>query len=109
MATISLTSAPTSTSVLNNYYSFADKQQENHLGWFLISIVLHATLFVPLTFVIVYSLGGYVIPCLAASMIIFFANIVVNMSGMSTRVTIFTFGLSLFIHAAILLTTIAGI
>lgn len=108
MATITLTSAP-STSLLNSYYNFADKQKENHLGWFLISIALHAAFFVPLTFVTVYSLGGHVIPCLAASMLIFFANVVVNMSGMSTRVTILTFGLSLLIHATILIITIAGI
>jgi len=56
-----------------------------------------------------YSLGGHVLPCLATSMVIFFANIVANMSGMTTRFTIFIFGLSLFIHLAILLITVAGI
>ncbi|RZK83038.1 MAG: hypothetical protein EOO92_00695 [Pedobacter sp.] len=108
MATLTLTTAPTG-SLLSSYYSFADQQKKNHLGWFLISILLHSTLFVPLTFVIVYSLGGHVLPCLATSMIIFFANIVVNMSGMSTRVTIFTFALSILVHAVILGITIAGI
>jgi len=108
MATLTATTAP-SVSLWSKYLTFADGQKENHLGWFLVSIILHATALVPLTFVIVYSLGGYVLPCLAVSMTIFFANIVANMSGASTRVTIFVFGLSLLIHAAILIMTIAGI
>ena len=108
MATLTLTTAP-SISLVNRYFQFADGQQKNHLGWFLVSILLHATLLVPLTFVAVYYLGGYVVPCLAVSMSIFFANIVSNMSGMTTRTTIFIFGLSLLIHVSILLITIAGI
>lgn len=108
MATLTVTTAPT-VSLYTRYLNFADTQKENHLGWFLVSIILHATILVPLTFVVVYSLGGHVLPCLATSMVIFFANIVANMSGMTTRFTIFIFGLSLFIHLAILLITVAGI
>ena len=106
MATLTLNTAP-STNLWSKYLIFADSQKPNHLGWFLVSIVLHATILVPLTFVLVYSLGGYVIPCLAASMLIFFANIVANMSSASTRVTIGLFYLSLLIHAVILLITVA--
>ena len=109
MATLAITNHSTSTSLWTKYLNFADNQKPNHLGWFLVSIILHATILVPLTFVLVYSLGGYVIPCLAVSMIIFFVNIVANMSSASTRVTIFVFGLSLLIHALILIITVAGI
>lgn len=109
MATLTLTDHRESSSLWTKYLNFADSQKPNHLGWFLVSIILHATILVPLTFVIVYSLGGYVIPCLAASMLIFFANIVANMSSASTRVTIGVFGLSLLIHAIILIVTVAGI
>lgn len=108
MATLTLNTAP-SISLWSKYLNFADSQKPNHLGWFLVSIVLHATILVPLTFVLVYSLDGYVIPCLAVSMLIFFANIVANMSSASTRVTIGVFYLSLLIHAAILLITFAGL
>ncbi|QNK61901.1 hypothetical protein H7F33_15245 [Pedobacter sp. PAMC26386] len=108
MATLTLNTAP-STSLWSKYLNFADTQQPNHLGWFLVSIVLHATLLVPLTFVLVYSLDGYVLPCLAISMLVFFANIVANMSSASTRVTIGLFYFSLLIHAMILLVTVAGI
>jgi hypothetical protein len=108
MATLTLTTAP-SISLWTKYLNFADGQKENRLAWFLVSIILHATVLVPLTFMLVYSLGGYVIPCLAASMVIFFANIVANMGGASTRATIFLFGFSLLIHATILVITIAGI
>ncbi|WP_256003924.1 MULTISPECIES: hypothetical protein [Pedobacter] len=108
MATLALTTAP-SVSLIHRYNQFADGQQKYHLGWFLVSILVHATILVPLTFVAVYALGGHVLPCLAASMVIFFVNIVCNMSGMKTRTTIFVFGLSLLIHASILLITLAGV
>lgn len=107
MATLTLNTAP-SISLWSKYLNFADTQQPNHLGWFLVSIVLHATILVPLTFVLVYSLDGYVIPCLAVSMLVFFANIVANMSSAGTRITIGLFYVSLLIHALILLITVAG-
>jgi len=112
MATLTLSKASASTqstSLWTKYLTFADGQTENRLGWFLVSIILHSTILVPLTFMIVYSLGGHVVPCLAASMVLFFSNIVANMSGANTRVTIFLFGLSLFIHSLILIITVAGI
>lgn len=109
MATLTVTNQSEPISLWTKYLNFADSQKPNHLGWFLVSIILHATILVPLTFVMVYSLGGHVVPCLAASMVVFFVNIVANMSSASTRVTIFVFGLSLFIHALILIITVAGI
>ncbi|SDZ95154.1 hypothetical protein [Pedobacter hartonius] len=108
MATLVLTNHPT-ISLWTKYITFADGQKENRLAWFLVSLILHATVLVPLTFILVYSLGGYVIPCLATSMVIFFANIVANMSGANTRSTIFLFGLSLLVHCLILIITVAGI
>jgi len=112
MATLSLSKASSgnaSVSLWTKYLTFADGQTENRLGWFLVSIILHSTILVPLTFIVVYSLGGYVVPFLAISMVLFFSNIVANMSGANTRVTIFLFGLSLFIHSMILIITVAGI
>lgn len=108
MATIAITTQPT-TSLWSKYITFADGQKVNRLAWFLVSLILHATVLVPLTFILVYSLEGHVIPCLAVSMIIFFANIVANMSGANTRSTIFLFGLSLLVHSVILIMTVAGI
>jgi len=108
MATIALTTQP-APSLWTKFITFADGQQKNRLAWFLVSLILHATMLVPVTFILVYSLDGYVIPSLAVSMIIFFANIVANMSGANTRSTIFLFGLSLVVHSAILIITILGI
>ncbi|KIO76384.1 hypothetical protein TH53_15680 [Pedobacter lusitanus] len=109
MATLIVNTAPADTSLWSKYLNFADSQKPNHLGWFLVSIVLHATILVPLTFVLVYSLDGHVVPCLASSMLIFFANIVANMSSASTRITIGLFYLSLMIHAVILVVTVFGL
>lgn len=109
MATLTLNKTAPSINLWTKYLAFADGQTENRLAWFLVSIILHATILVPLTFILVYSLNGYVIPCLAVSMIVFFANIVANMSGANTRSTIFLFGLSLLIHSVILIITVAGI
>jgi hypothetical protein len=108
MATLALTTQPY-PSLWTKFITFADDQQKNRLAWFLVSLILHATMLVPITFILVYSLDGYVIPSLAVSMIIFFANIVANMSGANTRSTIFLFGLSLVVHSAILIITILGI
>lgn len=91
------------------YLKFADSQKPNHLFWWLISLLLHSTMFVPLTFVIVSSLGGHTAPFLAISMILFFFNIVANMGGASTRVTIFLFALSLVAHASIIAATLMGV
>ncbi|MCD0489239.1 hypothetical protein LPB86_13445 [Pedobacter sp. MC2016-14] len=114
MATLTITTATNSVtatpeSLWTKYLNFADAQKPNHLVWFLFSIVLHAGALVPLTFIIVYVLGGAVLPSLAVSMLIFFANIVANMSSASTRVTIFLFGFSLMAHATIILLALAGV
>ena len=113
MATLTFTNAKRQATVaqeslLTKYLNFADAQKPNHLVWFLFSIILHAGALVPLTFIIVSYLGGAVVPCLAISMIIFFANIVANMSSASTRITIFLFGFSLLAHVGIVLLALAG-
>jgi hypothetical protein len=40
---------------------------------------------------------------------VFFANVVTNVGGASTRAKIFLFGLSLLIHTVILVITVTGI
>lgn len=108
MATLTLTTAP-SKSLWTSYLNFADGQKSNHMAWFLINISFHATLFVPLTFLLVSVMGGQVLISLGVSMVVFFINLVANMSSMSTRVTIALFAMSAIVHAAILLFALTGV
>ena len=85
-------------SLVKRYNDFADGQKSNHTGWFLISMLLHSTIFVPLSFLLVYSLDGIILPFLVTSMGLFFANIIANMGGASTRFTIFILWLSVIAH-----------
>jgi hypothetical protein len=108
MATLTLTTVPSNT-LWTSYLNFADNQKGNHMAWFLINISIHATLFVPLTFLLVSFLDGQVLTSLGLSMIIFFINLVANMSAMSTRVTIGLFAFSAIAHIAILLFALTGV
>ncbi|MXV16750.1 hypothetical protein [Hufsiella ginkgonis] len=92
-------SAPNS---YRRYLAYADAQQPYHAAWWLVSLLAHSCFLVPLSFLLIYSMGGPVMLFLGASMGLFFANIVANMSGALTRTTIFLFFLSLVMHAGMI-------
>lgn len=88
----------TGLSWLEKFNAFADKQQKWALGWWTVSLVFIGGFLVPITFLIVYTLGGPVIPFLALSLILFFMIFVSNMCGMSIRTNISLFFIATALH-----------
>lgn len=95
-----------STGIWSKYLSFVDSQKPNSVAWWLGSLMLHGCILVPLTFLLVYSLGGPTLPFLFISMISFFINVIANMGGAPFRFTFNSFVLSLAIHITMAVTTI---
>lgn len=88
------------------YISFVDSQEPNALAWWLGSLLLQGCILVPLTFLLVYSLGGPVSPFLFISMVCFFINVIANMGGAAFRHTFNSLVLSIIIHLAMIITTV---
>ncbi|WP_207423391.1 hypothetical protein [Desertivirga brevis] len=85
--------------LLQKFNAFADRQKPYQMIWWLLSLMVIGGLALPLTFLLVYSLNGPVIPFLTLSMISFFTCLVSNMGGMGIRVNLGTFWFSLILHA----------
>ena len=79
------------------YIRFADLQKSQHIIWWLVSLLLHCLL-VPFIFLLSVALNGPTTLILGVSMVLFFVNVVANMSGASTRLTILAFFGSLALH-----------
>lgn len=84
-------------SLWTKYIKFADMQKSQHIIWWLVSLLLHCLL-VPFIFLLSVALNGPTTLVLGASMVLFFINVVANMSGASTRLTILAFFGSLVLH-----------
>lgn len=93
----------TTPQTLNNtgfwtkYLEFADNQRSNRTLWFFISLMVHATVFLPLPILLV----GYFdapVGLIAITMICFFTNFVANMGGSGIRTTLTCFLASSVIH-----------
>ena len=107
MATLKTTSSVKSSVdynlTLNNdtlwarYTKYADLQKSQHIIWWLVSLLLHCLL-VPFIFLLSVALNGPTTLVLGVSMVLFFINVVANMSGASTRLTILAFFGSLALH-----------
>ncbi|WP_256013517.1 hypothetical protein [Desertivirga xinjiangensis] len=61
----------TELNLMQKFNAFADAQEKISIVWWLLSLILIGGFFLPLTFLLVYSLGGPTAPFLAISMISF--------------------------------------
>lgn len=93
--------------LLQKFNTFADNQKSNQTLWWLLSLMIIGGLALPLTFLLVYSLGGPVVPFLTISMLSFFACIVSNMGGLGIRANIGIFIFSAIMHIAMIAFTLA--
>lgn len=85
-------------SLIKKFNAFADSQKDATMFWWITSLMVIGALFLPLTFLLVYSLGGPTAPFLFLSMISFFACIVANMGGMNIGPRLSTFFFSIALH-----------
>jgi hypothetical protein len=104
----SIVNTTSNVSLIKRFNDFADGQQPYAIVWWIVSLTVLGGLFLPLTFLLVYSLGGPAAPFLALSMISFFASLVANMGGMGIRVALSTFFFSIALHLAMIVITVAA-
>jgi hypothetical protein len=91
---------------ITRFNAFADGQQNWAIAWWFAALGGIGGFVLPITFLIVYSLGGPVIPFLAISMVSFFACIIANMAGMGIRSSLATLFFSLGLHILMILATV---
>lgn len=91
---------------IEKFNAFADGQKNWAIAWWFAALGGVGGFVLPITFLIVYSLGGPVIPFLAISMVSFFACIISNMSGMGIRSSLATLFVSLGLHIAMIFATL---
>ncbi|RZK33520.1 MAG: hypothetical protein EOO90_32165 [Pedobacter sp.] len=89
--------AKTQNNPWEKYLTFVDGQSANRTLWFLISLGIHATFFLPLPLVLIGFFNAP-IAFLVITMLCFFANFVANMGGSGIRTTFTCFMASIVIH-----------
>ncbi|MGI4021577.1 MAG: hypothetical protein ACRYFA_08740 [Janthinobacterium lividum] len=86
--------------ITKKYNTFADSQKANHTLWFLISLMIHGIVLIPMAWALVFFFNGPAALFMATSLICFFTSIIANMGGSGIRSTLLVFSISLFLHAA---------
>lgn len=89
------------TDFITKYVAFLDGQKSNRTLWFFISLMVHATVFLPLPILLVGYFNAPV-AIIGVTMVAFFANFVANMGGSGVRVTLSFFLASAIIHLIML-------
>lgn len=92
--------------LIKKFNAFADRQQDWYMAWWISSLIIIGALFVPVTFLIVYSFGGPVMLFLGISVVSFFAAIIAYMGEMGIRSCLSASFLSIFLHLAMILITL---
>jgi hypothetical protein len=93
--------------IFHKYLTFVDSQKGNAVMWWGASLLIHGCILVPLTFLLVYSLGGPTLTFLGISMVLFFVNFIGNMGGASFRFNFNSLAISLFLHVVMVVATLA--
>ncbi|MEO6498543.1 MAG: hypothetical protein ABIN95_05990 [Mucilaginibacter sp.] len=86
----------------DRFLEFADSQKPNRTLWFFIVLMVHGVLILPLPAVLMYYFNAPVW-VLSVTMTAFFANIIANMAGGTTRTTLTLFAASILAHLIMLL------
>jgi len=94
--------------IVKRFNEFADSQQNWAIAYFIGSLMVIGSFFLPVTFLVVNTLNGPVIPFLGISMISFFISLIANMSGMGIRACLYSFLFSILLHMAMILSVVAG-
>ncbi|WP_423146706.1 hypothetical protein [Rubrolithibacter danxiaensis] len=92
--------------LVKRFNAFADSQENWTMAWWISSLIIIGGFFLPVTFLLVYSFGGPVVPFLAISLVSFFASIITNMGSMGIRANVFTSCLCVALHLSMILITL---
>lgn len=96
------------TDFISKYFAFVDGQKSSRTLWFFISLMVHATIFLPLPILLVGYFNAPV-AIIGITMFAFFANFVANMGGSGIRVTLSFFLASTIIHLIMLIAVVTTI
>jgi hypothetical protein len=94
--------------LVTRFNEFADGQQNWAMAYWIGSLMVIGSFFLPVTFLVVYSFGGPVITYLALSMTSFFVSLIANMGGMGIRACLYSFFLSILLHLFMIASTVIG-
>jgi hypothetical protein len=86
--------------ISKKYNAFADSQKSNHTLWYLLSLMIHGVILVPMTWVLVFYFNAPTAVFLSTSLICFFTSMIANMGGSGIRTTLICFAVSFLLHAA---------
>lgn len=79
------------TSWKDKYLAYCDSQMKDPLVWYLIPLIIFSAVVIPIITLVLYLLGLPYIWVMSFSVLLFYANIIVNIGGYNTRITITTF------------------
>jgi hypothetical protein len=94
-------------SAWSKYLAFVDGQKANRTLWFLISLSVHATVFLPLPLILIGFFNAP-IAMLLVTMSCFFLNFVANMGGSGIRTTLTCFLASIIMHIGMIIWVIVA-
>lgn len=86
--------------ITKKFNQFADSQKSSHTLWWLLSLMIHGIVLIPLAWVLIYFYNGPMVVFLTTSLLCFFTSIVLNMGGSGIRTTLLCFAISIFLHLA---------
>ncbi len=88
-------------STLKRFAAFAESQKDKRLGWFMISLLAQAVIFLPVPAALMYYYDAS-ISVLAITVLLFFANLVVGMAGSKINVLIALIAITTIVHIAMI-------
>jgi hypothetical protein len=103
---VNVFSIPGSTNIVKRFFSWADGQSDDRFIWLAIALLSHASVFTPITAMIVMTTSNnfsLVMISLAAMGL----ALVTNLAALPTRITIPAFFLSILVDVAVVITTFA--
>jgi hypothetical protein len=89
------------TTIFTKWLAIIDGQADSKTMWFMISLIVQGVLFLPIPAVVTYYFNAPVM-VLAITLPLFFANIVMGMSGAGIRTILGLFIISVVIHILML-------
>ena len=89
-------------SILKRFEAFAESQKDRRLGWFMISLLAQAVIFLPVPAALMYYYDAS-ISVLAISVGLFFVNLVAGMAGSRINVLMILIAVTTIVNVAMIL------
>jgi hypothetical protein len=89
-------------SILKRFEAFAESQKNKRLGWFMISLLAQAVIFLPIPAALMYYCDASV-SVLAIGVGLFFINLVAGMAGSKINVLMILIAITTIVNVAMIL------